>query len=155
VGRRGLLVAAAGALLARPALARGQGGDARVLARLIEREEAAAFAHRAARTGHADDEAAHAAALRTQLAALGLRGPEPPTATAELSGAARRLAGAGAPPAVLDAAIAMEASLISAYARALEVLAEPAILQTAATILASHGQHRALLRRKAGRDPLP
>jgi hypothetical protein len=53
----------------------------------------------------------------------------------------------------VDAAIALEDTLVQEYAAALVDLADPSVLQTAATILASHAQHRARLRARAGRDP--
>ena len=87
----------------------------------------------------ADQEADHAKALRTDLEALG---GEAPSAAREL-----------APLAGLDAAIALEASLLTAYRKALVDLDELGLLPTVATILASHAQHHALLLRAAGRDP--
>ena len=93
----------------------------------------------------------HAAALRTQFQALG-RGTAPIT-TADLDTPTRRLAEAGTVAERLDAAIALEASLVADYHRAVEQLSEPGILQTAATILAGHSQQHALLRKLAGRNP--
>jgi hypothetical protein len=43
------------------------------------------------------------------------------------------------------AALALEADLVAQYREALLGITEPAILQTAATILACHAQRRALL----------
>jgi len=143
-------------VLARPAAAAAQDGDPAIVGRLIAREESAAFAHRTAVpiAGLAAHEAAHAKALRTHLAALGRDGPPPPRDAAQLDGPAQRVVGASGPVATLDAAIAMEARLLDVYAAAMHALAEPSILRTAATILASHAQHHALLLREAGRDPL-
>lgn len=134
--RRDVLLAAAGAALARPAVASAAEGD--VLDRLIRREEAAALAYEqhgmtlAAR--HAAD---HAKALRTHVAALGRAGPAPASA-----------------PSRIGTPLALGRSLLAAYEDALSALAEPSILRTAATIAASHAQHLALLRREAGQDPL-
>ena len=89
--------------------------------------------------GIADQEADHAKALRTDLEALGGRAPSAPADVAPLAG--------------LDGAIALEADLVAAYRKALVDLAEPGVLPTVATILASHAQHHALLLRAAGRDP--
>jgi ferritin-like protein len=149
--RRAALAAAAAALLVRPARAPAADDDATVLIHLIGLEESAASAYRSAGIGPpvVTDEAAHAKALRTELQALG-RVTAPVT---EPSGVARRLADARG-RARLDAAIALEGSLMTAYRAALLELQEPSILQTAGTILASHAQHRALLLRRAGRDPL-
>jgi hypothetical protein len=84
--------------------------------------------------------------------ALGRQAPPAPRTAAELDPAARRLAQAP-PGGRLGAAIALETSLIADYEAALLELAIPDILQTAATIMAAHAQHRALLRREAGRNP--
>jgi hypothetical protein len=51
----------------------------------------------------------------------------------------------------LEAAIALEESLVRDYSEALVDLADPSVLQTAATILASHAQH--LARQRAGELP--
>jgi hypothetical protein len=130
-------------MLARPATALAADDDDDVLMRLIRLEDSAAQAQRGAPvqmvSALADDEADHVKALQTHLGALGDRSP-------------RRATGV-APLASLDAGIALEASLVAAYRQALVELQEPAILQTAATILASHAQHRALLLGAAGRDP--
>jgi glycine cleavage system pyridoxal-binding protein P len=156
--RRELLLAGAGALLARPAVAAAaatldENGD--VIKALIAREEGAQFAYRGAVPRGAPDLAAtaraHAAALRTQLQALG-RGTAPISADA-LDPLARRLAEASTARARLDAAIALETDLVSTYRTAVVKLTEPGILQTVATILACHAQQRALLARLAGRDP--
>jgi hypothetical protein len=149
-----LLVAAA-AVLARPAPAAAAGsGEAEVLIRLVRLEDAAALAHRTAAVaprmaGHA---AAHANALRTDLEALGRGAPARPVGVATLQGPARALAQA-LPAGRLDAAIELEDSLVAACRRALLEIEEPDILQTAATILASHAQHHALLLRAAGLTP--
>jgi hypothetical protein len=139
--RRGALAAAALAALAAPASARAQRSDIAVLIRLVGREEAAAKAYGTA-AGELlprlySDELDHAAALRTHLDALGRR-PAP----RGLDAPARRVAeAAGAER--LEAAAALETSLVAEYAAALPDIADPSVLQTAATILASHAQHRA------------
>jgi hypothetical protein len=155
--RRELLLAGAGALLARPAVAGAatldENGD--IIKPLIAREEGAQFAYRGAippGAPHlAQTAAEHAAALRTQLQALG-RGTTPITAD-QIDPLARRFAEASTADARLHAAIALEADLVSAYRAAVIKLTEPGILQTAATILACHAQQRALLARLAGDDP--
>ena len=152
VRRREALVAAAAALVAAPGVAaaapRRDDGD--ILRALVVREESAsvATAHVAARVPGAPryierHEAEHALALRTLVDALGRHQPAPTETVADLApGPARRLAES----ATLSAWIALEDSLIRDYRRALVDLREPSILRTAATILASHAQHRALLR---------
>lgn len=138
--RRGVLAAALAALAA-PAAARGQRSDIAVLVRLVAREEAAAKAYGSGAgvvvEGLYRDELAHSEALRTHLDALGRR-PAP----RGLDAPARRLVEAEG-DARLDAAIALETSLVEEYSAALTDLADPSVLQTAATILASHAQHRA------------
>jgi hypothetical protein len=147
VGRRELLVAAASAALVRPAPAAAEvDRDPAILAGLVALEEAAAFAYRTqarpAVFALAAHETAHAEALRTHLAALGREGPRAPRTAAELDAPARRVVKAGD----LSAAVALEESLLAAYRDALAAIVEPSILRTAATIMASHAQHRALLR---------
>jgi hypothetical protein len=158
VRRRELLLAGAGALLARPAAALAaatldENGD--IIKPLIAREEGAAIAYRSAAPPGAPplerSAADHAAALRTELQALG-RGTRPLTAE-QVDPLARRVLDAASDRARLDAAIALEADLVATYHAAVVRLTEPGILQTAATILASHAQQHALLARLAGRDP--
>jgi hypothetical protein len=143
--RRELIGAAAVALLARPASARAQRSDIAVLIKLVAREEAAAAAY-GSLPGELlpriyNDERDHAAALRTQLDALGRR-PAP----RGLDAPSRRLAEAQ-PDDRVPAAVTLEESLVRDYSAALVDLADPSVLQTAATILASHAQHLARLRR--------
>jgi ferritin-like protein len=148
VKRRELIAAGALALLARPASASAQRSDIAVLIRLLAREEAAAEVYGAGKAVVVPmyrDELAHSEALRTQLDALGRR-PAP----SGLDAPARRLMEAEG-DARLDAAIALEQSLVDEYAVALTDIADPGVLQTAATILASHAQHLARLR--AGQLP--
>jgi hypothetical protein len=152
---RRLLLAAGAALLARPATAAGQAEtpESRALRGLIAREQAAAFAYgRAGRRRLARQEAEHAAALRPHLEALGQPLPAPVAGPADLDPAARRLAGA-APHARPGAAVALEQALLDAYRAALPVLGDPATVRTAATVMASHGQHLVLAAAAAGRDP--
>ena len=143
--RRDVIAAAALALFVRPATASAQRSDIAVLIKLVAREEAAAEAY-GTTAGELlpriyNDERDHAAALRTQLDALG-RKPAP----RGLDAPARRVAEASADDR-LEAAIALEESLVRDYSAALVDLADPGVLQTAATILASHAQHLARLRR--------
>jgi len=149
--RRELLVAAAAAVLVRPAVAAAADRDPVLLLALVAREDAAALAYERAGPeplpGIAAQEAAHGAALRTALDAFGRTAPP-----VELDAPARRLAEAGK-AGKLDAAIALEASLVQAYSVALLELVAEGVLETVASILASHAQHHARLRSLAGRDP--
>ena len=156
--RRELLLAGAGALLARPAAALAaatldQNGD--IIKPLIAREEGAAIAYHGALPAGAPPlarfAADHAAALRTEFQALG-RGVAP-LRPDQLDPVAQRVADAATPRARLAASIALEADLVRVYRTAVIRLTEPGILRTTATILAGHAQQHALLARLAGRDP--
>jgi ferritin-like protein len=149
--REAIVTAVALALLARPASAAAQRSDIAVLIKLVAREEAAAEAYGISQPLPRlyDDELDHAAALRTQLDALGRR-PAP----RGLDAPARRLAKATGDDR-LEAAIALEETLVRDYSAALVDLADPGILQTAATILASHAQHLVRLSGHGGSGQLP
>jgi rubrerythrin len=143
VRRRELLVGAAAALVARPAVAHAADRDPEILLALAAREDAAASAHERAAPeplpGIAAQEHDHGAALRTMLDAFGRRPPEvEPEAAADRGPAA---------------AIAREEALVEAYSAALLELEEEGVLKTVASILASHAQHLARLRSRAGLDP--
>ena len=146
--RREALAAAALAALVAPSSARAQRSDIAVLIRLVAREEAAAEAYGSGAGVVVErlygDELDHAAALRTHLDALGRR-PAPRGLDAP---ARRRMDDDGDDR--LDAAIALETSLVEEYSDALADIADPSVLQTAATILASHAQHLARMRLAAG-----
>jgi hypothetical protein len=153
VTRRGLLVTAAGLALARPALAGAAQSHAErtagALRELIAREQAAAFAYAAAGlpllARHEDE---HAAALAPHFQSVGHQRPAPVRGVAELDPAARRLADAARGERDA-AAVALERELLAAYARSLDALYDPATRRTAATIMASHGQHLVNLDRGA------
>jgi plasmid stabilization system protein ParE len=152
VSRRGALVAAAALLLGRPAgAAAAQAEDtAGALLELIGREQAADFAYRAAAAPRfarlARHAAEHARALHSHLEAVGRPPPAPPRAAGDLDPAAAHVAAAGGDA----AAIALERELMGACAAALDRLYDPSSKRTAATIMASHGQHLVVLHR----DPL-
>ena len=144
--RRELLAAAAVAVVARPAAAvAAADATADILVRLIALEEAAALA--LPRRGglprcpaSPSQEADHAKALRTDLEALGGRAPSArrPTSRRSPGSTARSRSRRGWSPPTGQALVDLE---------------ELGLLQTVATILASHAQHHALLLRAAGRDP--
>lgn len=156
--RRELLVAAA-ATLATPATALGRTpteGD--VLLDLMRREQSAKLAYGAASKALGSQapqelvtirqhESDHADALATQLAAVGLGRPLRPP----LTGIAQELSEASDRRAVLEAAVKLEDELVDAYRRSLVLLPDAKIAMTAATILASHAQHRFILGLAAGR----
>jgi hypothetical protein len=158
VRRRELLLAAA-ATLATPAAAHaGAPTEGNVLLDLMRREQSAKLAYGAASKTLGSQaplelvtirrhESDHADALATQLAAVGLGRPLRPP----LSGTAHQLAEASDRRAVLDAAVKLEDELVDAYRRSLVLLPDAKIAMTAATILASHAQHRFILGLAAGR----
>jgi hypothetical protein len=148
--RREALAAALAFSLAAPATARGQDRDGDILQDLIAREEGAAYAYKGLQLPGVGDLAAqdteHVKALRTQFQALG-RGVAPISAD-DLDAVTRRVA--EAPTGEQQAAaIALETELVARYREAVVDVVEPGILQTVATILASHAQNRALLTRAA------
>ena len=143
VSRRAVLAGAAALLLWRPAdAAAAQAEDtAAALLELIAREQAAEFAYREAasprfeRLGrHAAD---HAGALRAQLESVGRPPPAPPAGPGDLDPSAQLVASTGDQA----AAIALERELAAVCAAALDRLYDPSTKRTAATIMASHGQH--------------
>ncbi|MBE2320187.1 ferritin-like domain-containing protein [Solirubrobacter sp. CPCC 204708] len=155
MNRRRFLVggaAAAVALKAAPALAADEGT---LLLGLWRREIGLAMAYgqqvhtRPELFGparrHAND---HAAALATELAAVGLGTPEPPWTPDELDVSAQRLATARPADVMANAVLAQE-SMLTLYQGALPSLPDAKIAMTAATILASHAQHLFILRRAA------
>jgi hypothetical protein len=147
--RRELLLAAA-ATLATPATALAAPpteGD--VLLDLMRREQSAKLAYGAATKALGSQapqelvtirrhESDHADALATELAAVGLGRPLRPS----LTGTAKQLAEASNRSAVLALAVKLEDELVDAYRRSLVLLPDAKIAMTAATILASHAQHR-------------
>ncbi len=156
--RRELLLAAAGTVLAAPATARASAPtEGAVLLDLIRREQSAKLAYGAALKTLGSQaplelvtirrhESDHADALATELAAVGLGRPLRPP----LGGTARRLAEASDRRAVLELALMLEDELVDAYRQSLILLPDAKIAMTAATILASHAQHRFILGLAAG-----
>jgi hypothetical protein len=94
-------------------------------------------------------EADHAAAVATELAAVGLGTPRPPQWASEIDATAERLA-RSEPADAVAAAIALEQELVALYRSALPALPDSKIAMTAATILASHSQHLLILQRDTG-----
>jgi hypothetical protein len=143
VTRRDALLAAAAAVLARPAAARAQDPDLALMQRLLARERAAARAYaKSSALPHAAQIAAqdaeHARVLATHVEAYGTQAPPD---RAPLDPAAARLAATQS----RAAALALEADLISTYEDALKMLVEPNTATTVARVLASHAQQRVLL----------
>jgi Ferritin-like domain len=150
--RRRAFGAALAASLAAPASARAA-TEGQLLTGLWKREMAARFAYgmvpgELASTLRVHD-GRHAAALATELAAVGLGQPKVPQGIADLDSTAEQLARAKG-DAVVPAALALEADLIEIYQQALPALRDAKVAMTAATILASHAQHQFMLRAHHG-----
>jgi hypothetical protein len=149
--RAGGLAVAAAALS--PAGASGATDEGGLLLGLWRREMGASLAYdRVAHTnplfvilrGH---EADHAAAIATDLAAVGLGTPRAPQWAGELDITAERLARSDAKGAIA-AAVLLEEQLVALYRTAVPALPDSKIAMTAATILASHSQHLLILQRE-------
>lgn len=163
--RRRLLGAAAGAAaagLARPALAGAAPSEPATMRDLILREDAAAAAYALAaeatgdailqRIGSIDQRHAHA--LRVGLESLTVPPAHRPPHAERAEPAAARLAGARTAENALAEAITLEQELLAAYVGAARSLVDGGLLQTVATVAASHAQQLAVLRAAAGRPPL-
>ena len=130
------------------------------LSALVRAEEDAAFVYLDAGLGSSAARwrarsASTRKALATHLEALGLAIPGPARGRDGLGPAALAVLEAGGGAARLRAAIAFEQALDRTAARSgSPQLEAPGTLRTVATVMASHAQHRALLERAAGRDPL-
>jgi hypothetical protein len=133
--RRAALSGAAALALTRPApapaAADAEALEVAALADLIRREQAASLAYAASGMPRlAAHEREHALALRPHLQHLGHPLPPAPRTAGRLDRAA---------------AIALEEGLVEAYRARLGALRDPATIRTAATVMASHGQHLAVL----------
>jgi hypothetical protein len=155
--RRDLVRAAGGAALGgsllAPAAARAATDEGGLLLGLWRREMGAALAYD--RVAHVSPvlitlrshESDHAAAIATELAAVGLGTPRAPMWASEIDVTAERLARSDAEGA-MAAAVLLEEELVALYRSALPSLHDAKIAMTAATILASHSQHLLILRRE-------
>ena len=95
--------------------------------------------------GHARE---HVAVLQTVLEALGGSQPEPP-------GGVRGLAEVRTQRRFAELALEFESELVAGYNVALRTLADPKLIGTIGSIMASAGQHLVLLRATLGREPVP
>jgi hypothetical protein len=144
-------LAIAGAAVA-PAVARGATDEGGLLLGLWRREIGASLAYdRVAPTDPLlallrRHEADHAAALATELAAVGLGTPRAPRWASEIDVTAERLARSDAGGA-FAAAVLLEEELVTLYRHAVPALNDSKIAMTGATILASHSQHLLILQR--------
>jgi Ferritin-like domain len=144
------------ATVAGPGVARAAIDEGGLLLGLWRREMGAALAYD--RVAHLSPqlvtlrgpETDHAAAVATELAAVGLGTPEAPQQAADLDSTAERLARSKTRADAVAAAVALEEELVALYRNALPALPDSKIAMTAATILASHSQHLLILRRDTG-----
>ncbi len=153
------LAGAAALVFAGAATAAAAPDQGAALTALVRAEEDAVYVYRNADLGRLGEELAaqedeHARALATQVQALGLAIPGPTRNRDGLGPAALAVLDAGDRAARRNAAIAFEQALADGCSQRLAQLEGPGIVRTVATVMASHAQHRALLERAAGRDPL-
>lgn len=92
----------------------------------------------------------HAQGLERALSGRGERGP-----IARVPAAALERALGGGSDAFARHALRLESDAIDAYISAVPTLADPELRRALGSVAASGGQHRVLLRRELGRDPLP
>ncbi len=97
----------------------------------------------------------HADTLTTALTDLGGEPPPAPAGVKAVDAVVKGLGTLGTKADVLAFAIALETAAVAAYYDAQAKFIEPRLLQTAASIMASEGQHLVLLREAAGRLPVP
>lgn len=164
VSRRAFVatIAVATVLPARAALAQ-PGGDREVLEGALRLEQTAVATYgAAARSGLLDRQAtelsklfgeqdqAHAEALTAALEALGASAPPPPR-----EDSIRRLGRLRTSAGFARIAIELELEAVAAYHEAQLELQDRELLSLCARIMASEGQHLALLRSLAGSSPVP
>lgn len=143
-------------------------GDAGILERAITLERITVIAYDAAIDGgllspavlrtarrFRAHERAHADALTTALSDLGGIPPAPPEGPADVERVVKGLGDVRSQADVVGFAIELETAVVAAYHDAHAKLIETRLLQTAASIMANEGQHLAVLRMTAGRDPVP
>ena len=97
----------------------------------------------------------HADALITALTDLGGTPPAPPEGVAAVDEIVKGVSDVRSRADVLSFLIELETATVAAYFDAHSKLGEAKLLQTGASIMACEGQHLVVLRRSAGRDPIP
>jgi hypothetical protein len=100
-------------------------------------------------------EQTHATTLTTALTDLGGAPPPPPKGTGAVDRFAKGLSAVRSQADVLSFLIELETAAVAAYFDAMGKLGEARLVQTSATIMGNEGQHLAILRRRAGREPVP
>lgn len=143
-------------------------GDTAILARAIGLERVAVLAYRMAVDGgllstnlRTDaellgvHERRHADALTTALTDLGGTPPPAPQGIADVEKVVKGFGAATSQAALLNLLVELETATVAAYLDAQKQFVEGKLMQTAASIMASEGQHLVLLRRAAGKEPIP
>jgi rubrerythrin len=162
--RRTALGLAAAAALSRPASALALTDEIDAVYTLMHREDAAAEAYRIAAVRFPDErlfsriaeqDAAHALALRSELEALTVTATPPPPDAALTDDWAAPVAAAMTRRAALHAALGLENRLGRGYSQAARVVRDPRLLRPLATIAGNHAAQLATLRAAAGRTPFP
>ena len=97
----------------------------------------------------------HADALTTALTDLGGTPPAPPKGVADVEQIVEGLAAVKTRADALSFAIELETAAVAAYFDAFSRLGEAKLLQTGASIMGNEGQHLVVLRKAAGRNPIP
>lgn len=152
---------------ARNAFARAT-GDAAILERAIDLERLTALTYGAAIDGGLlsapllrtvrrlrEHEQAHAAALVTALTDLGGIPPAPPKGVADVDEVVKGLRDVRSQADGVNFAIELETAVVAAYHDAHAKLVETRLLQIAASIMGSEGQHLVALRMAVDEDPAP
>lgn len=143
-------------------------GDAAVLQRAINLEQITVIAYDKALAGGLlspsmlrivrrlrDHEQEHADVLTTALTDLGGMPPSAAKGVADVDKVVKGLGDVKTQPDVVNFAIELETAAVAAYHEAHATLIETRLLQTAAAIMGSEGQHLVVLRNAVGKDPLP
>jgi len=105
--------------------------------------------------GFRDHEQEHADSWVTALTDLGGIPPAPPKGVAAVDDVAEGLGDVRSQADVLSFLIELETAAVAAYFDAHRTFGEARLLQTGASIMANEGQHLSVLRRTAGRNPIP
>lgn len=102
----------------------------------------------------ADHEREHAGALTTALTDLRLRPPPQPTAK-DIDSVVKGIGEIDSQADILNFAIELETAAVAAYHDAQQRFYDAKLLQTAASIMASEGQHLVVLRQALNKPPVP
>ncbi len=97
----------------------------------------------------------HADALATALTDLGGTPPAPPKGVADVDKIVEGLGDVRSQAEVVNFLVELETATVAAYFDALSRVEEAKLLQSGASIMANEGQHLVVLRRAAGKDPIP